>query len=92
MKLIPRIPLSTRTDRLFITEPFQIVHEFVPSAVRNIKWRYREFDPASMGQAQWLIQADYVAVNGSYGPGNRDLNVTLSGREKRLMDYASCAG
>jgi len=70
MKLIPRIPFSTRTDRLFITEPFQIVHEFVPSAVRNIKWRYREFDPTGMGQAQWLIQADYVAVNGSYSLGN----------------------
>jgi hypothetical protein len=38
--------------------------------VRNTKWRYREFDPAGTGQAQRLIQADYVAVNGSYGLGN----------------------
>jgi hypothetical protein len=73
MKLVSRITPSTRTDRLLITESFQIVHEFVRSAVGNIKWRYREFDPAGMGQAQWLIQADYVAVDGSYGLGNRAL-------------------
>ena len=49
-----------------------------------IKWRYREFDPAGMGQAQWLIQADYVTVNGSYSLGNHVLPPTELRHEDAL--------
>ena len=50
IKLISRRAHATGTHRLFITEPFQIVHEFIPSAAKNIEWCDRKFDPAVIGQ------------------------------------------